>query len=745
MRIRGISVGIVPPMKKPGKQIKIPDQFFRGISKYKYFKEIVITIAFFVVLISFNLIVPIGTGPDSGAHSVMTYCSWGNKDGVCKILDKTPHIVYRKVQVPAGVPAIGTCDEANLEISSACDEPYRSKNTTSLLLPNDALTADGTHSLFEQRIGSDDYTLTYSRLGSVQNIQFLMNGNPISKEIDLNTFQAVNSCKWPCVQTTVGKQSTTKVRIITIIPSVATRNVAIYINGYFAIGSNNKGDPPKAGSISKPVIAPNLRLATSKQMQDVLSEKNSPMSEVYLTDNYNPPYLYKTLGLLASNDVRSSFLHMRILSIFLYFISFLFVFFLFRDFRLYSTFVMATFLASVPYGLYLFATNNTSTFSFIGCVMISMLPMLYYSRPSITKIQSGVIGLYTLWAIYMCSGRADGLIFAAGGYFLISIAFNPQRTNFIKSALNFLLVSSVALYIFKRFGSSFSIHVKHGLIGSLRDATFHNAIQIPGLLAGLLGDRGPLNIWGLGQLDVPLPTTVSLSAEIGVTALFAYAIVKCNKRGLVAILFAGLLMYIPFTLTLASYHVAAGGWMFPRYGYSAYGVLILLLLLLLRKNLEEHPVGRQFLSAPILTISLAIASSVALTEYIIAEKYMNGILLDYKDGFLSAIKFLGDWVPTTVVRYRAIDSSYGWVPYLVSNPYLIVAVAFLATFALIRFVLNHFSDLNPVDELIAANSETQILEAPSLESARPKVSKPKTKTKPRKIKSKKSSYWSTKY
>jgi hypothetical protein len=186
--------------------------------------------------------------------------------------------------------------------------------------------------------------------------------------------------------------------------------------------------------------------------------------------------------------------------------------------------------------------------------------------------------------------------------------------------------------------------------------------------------------------------------------------------------------------------------MFARYGNAAYGILVLLLVLLLMKNLEDHPAGMKISRAPTLALSFAIATSVALTEYIIAEKYMNGILLDYKDGFLPAIKFLGDWVPTTVVRYRAIDNSYGWVPYLVSNPQVIVMVGFLVTFAMIRLIIKHFSDLDPIGVLASANpempdSETPMLKVSQSRDSKPKKSKPKQRAKPRN----KSKYWSTKY
>jgi hypothetical protein len=62
-------------MDKYRMQIGFIAQFCRNVTRYKFFKEFEITFAFFIILISFNLIVPIGTGPDSGAHSVMTYCA----------------------------------------------------------------------------------------------------------------------------------------------------------------------------------------------------------------------------------------------------------------------------------------------------------------------------------------------------------------------------------------------------------------------------------------------------------------------------------------------------------------------------------------------------------------------------------------------------------------------------------------------------------------------------------------------
>ena len=63
----------------------------------------------------FFLVVPIGTGPDSGAHSVVTYCAEGSKEGVCEYQDIQKDIVYREVKIASGVSGIGICHGNNLE------------------------------------------------------------------------------------------------------------------------------------------------------------------------------------------------------------------------------------------------------------------------------------------------------------------------------------------------------------------------------------------------------------------------------------------------------------------------------------------------------------------------------------------------------------------------------------------------------------------------------------------------------
>ena len=69
-------------------------------------------------------------------------------------------------------------------------------------------------------------------------------------------------------------------------------------------------------------------------------------------------------------------------------------------------------------------------------------------------------------------------------------------------------------------------------------------------------------------------------------------------------------------------------------------------------------------------------------QYILPEKYMNGLLIDYQDAFLPSVAYLGDWVPRTVVRYRGIDLTYGWQPYLLRNPYVIFII-FACTMTLV--------------------------------------------------------------
>jgi hypothetical protein len=293
------------------------------------------------------------------------------------------------------------------------------------------------------------------------------------------------------------------------------------------------------------------------------------------------------------------------------------------------------------------------------------------------KFSRTLMLLYVLFAIFLSTGRVDGLFFSLAGFILMALLKPPQhRYRLLSALLSFTLLISFWL-VYENFPAAKSIHMTNGLIDSVQKITLNNFLEIPGVMLGLTGDRGPLNIWGLGSLDVPLPSIIPLACGVAVCIFLALALFDLKLKSFIILLAAIGLWFLPFALTLASYQTAPGGWMFARYGLSQYGILMLILVVLaVPINSTTGEESKPFMKPLVFAITSTLLA-VLLSIFVIAAKYMNGILLDRQDSFLPAIKYLGEWVPTVAVHYREIDITNGWRPYVIENPYVLLALVVL--------------------------------------------------------------------
>jgi hypothetical protein len=85
------------------------------------------------------------------------------------------------------------------------------------------------------------------------------------------------------------------------------------------------------------------------------------------------------------------------------------------------------------------------------------------------------------------------------------------------------------------------------------------------------------------------------------------------------------------------------------------------------------------------TISVLFASGLSIAFYFLGAKNMNGLMIDYNDSFLPAIRGLGPWIPQEVVKFRLIDETYGWKPYIPLPINLIIITIFILFYT----TLNH--------------------------------------------------------
>jgi hypothetical protein len=617
---------------------------------------------------SFFLVVPIGTGPDSGAHSVMTYCANGSQNQVCEFEDLQEDIVYRKVKIPSGVSGIGICHGNNLEKNASCDEPWRSKGLTSFYLNTEAFQMDSSTLLYREFLGNRHYKIY---LDETKRLRLTVNNKDVI-QYELNDVSKMIECKWPCNTALSETRSTAEIPIVTIIPNTTTRLLMVLYGKKLIMEHNDFENPPGLDSLSNKWVNPSLTQVTSEELHESFQQIESSEEVAYFTDNYNPPFIYKFLANFITDTPRNSLENFRMASFGLIFLSLLLIFLLFLNSFYYSRFIIAFVLSSSIYGFYIFATNNTSSFSFIGCLMISAIPLLLSEEE--VKFSRMLMVVYVLFAIFLSTGRVDGLFFSLAGFILMSLLKPPQQVYRLLSAILSLILFASFWFVYTNFPAAKSIHMTNGLIGSFQKITLNNFLEIPGLMLGLTGDRGPLNIWGLGQFDVPLPSIIPLACGIGVSIYVALALLNMKLKSFVVVLVAVGIWFLPFALTLASYQVAPGGWMFARYGLSQYGILMLILVVLaVPVNSSKGENSKLFVKPLVFGITSTLFATFVCI-FVIAAKYMNGILLDRKDGFLPAIKYLGEWVPTVAVHYREIDTANGWSPYLIENPFVLLTL-----------------------------------------------------------------------
>jgi hypothetical protein len=619
---------------------------------------------------SFFLVVPIGTGPDSGAHSVLTYCANGTKNGVCEFQDLQEDIVYRKVKIASGLSGIGICHGNNLEKNASCDEPWRSKGLTSFYLDSKMYSGDSSTLLYAEFMGKKRFKIYLDR--SKEDLLRLTVNDKKVTTFNIKETTQISNCEWPCTISINDPEYLDQRPIISIIPNTTTRTFMVMFNKQLVIEYNDFSNPPALNSLSNKWIDESLVTASEEaiiQRFDLI-EKTSEIA--YFTDNYNPPFIYKLLNIFKADSPRSSLHNFRIVSFVLIALGLALTFVLFFNSIYFARFMLGFLLSSSIYGFYLFATNNTSSYAFLGCLMISSIPLLLFEFQ--LKYSRIILLIYSAFAILLSTGRVDGLFFSLIGFCLVSLLKPPQPRERLLSVTIFIALLTSFWYVYETFPAAKSIHMTRGLTESVQNISLNNIFEIPGLMLGLQGDRGPLNIWGLGQLDVPLPSIIPFGVGLSVSIFFTIALFGARYKSTLILTAAFLLWFLPFALTLASYHTAPGGWMFARYGLSQYGILVLIVVILALPNNAFSDKNLRNLSKPFVFGMLSVMFSILLTFFVLAEKYMNGILLDRKDSFLPAIRYLGEWVPTVAVHYREIDLSNGWQPYIIQNPYYLLTI-----------------------------------------------------------------------
>jgi hypothetical protein len=298
---------------------------------------------------------------------------------------------------------------------------------------------------------------------------------------------------------------------------------------------------------------------------------------------YSDNAYYKLMSIFASDLYVLSLITMRIINglifIFIFFAS---LYLLPKKFK--EAFTLSTIAVSVPLGIYLVTSINTSAWMIIGAIgSWSALYALFNSFGDYNinlKLTIARIMLYLISSFLIVSSRSDGFYFFAIILFTILILFLAPR---IEKNLNKFFSRTVSIVIIW-------ISLLIGLVGIFfllqdrarvtfvddnfifLDRLFQNIAKLPHLLLG------PFGTWGLGWLDVWLSPITYISIILVVLGLSFYSLSYLDlQHGLALSILSISVITLPLIILQTSGYLV-GEWVQPRYILPLYYPLVGLLL-----------------------------------------------------------------------------------------------------------------------------------------------------------------------
>lgn len=346
-----------------------------------------------------------------------------------------------------------------------------------------------------------------------------------------------------------------------------------------------------------------------------------------------PPVFYSTMSILASDDVSTSVLLMRMLNatIFVGLMTALAVL-LPRQHR--PTALGAFLITIVPLGLFLIPSINPSSWAITG-VGVAWIALLGYFD-STGRARWALAGIAALGVLMAAGARADAAIYAVLGILaVLFLRFARSRSFALGSILPVVLVA-IALVI--GLGAGQLASGAQGFTGEVPssgsepgpsvpgDSTggpaadpgislglgIVNFLNVPSLWAGVLGS------WSLGWFDTPLPAVVPF-AGVAVFVAFAFGgLASMNARKAIVFAGAAAAVWIIPTWTLTRGGDLVGVQVQPRYILPLIVMLAGIALLSVDRRRLEFTLAQRWV------VGLALLGTQALSLYVNIRRYVTG-------------------------------------------------------------------------------------------------------------------------
>lgn len=340
----------------------------------------------------------------------------------------------------------------------------------------------------------------------------------------------------------------------------------------------------------------------------------TPTAHVNIVMNLYPDFYYWTMSWLASEDLTTSILSMRLANVIIA-VALLSILVIYLPSHLKAMPLLGFLLSSIPLGVFLAASVNPSGWAYVSliCFFSAFVGFL-----SAENLRSRFIlgGVSVLSFILGAGSRTDAALFlvlAMALAWIISFSKVVLRPgNLLFSALLVLPVVITYFSTSQARGTlaGGAVWVNDGVTAMEFQS---NLLRLPELWMGVFGT------WGLGWLDTPMPTMVwFLTLSLFVAVVFSTFRGFTLLQGIAVSLSFLALIVVPMVV-LTQNGQPVGGLVQPRYLLPLIGLLITVSLW------RKMPSGPILSNAQLLFIALGLVVANLLALHSNLRRYLTGI------------------------------------------------------------------------------------------------------------------------
>lgn len=305
-------------------------------------------------------------------------------------------------------------------------------------------------------------------------------------------------------------------------------------------------------------------------------------------------YFYKTLSYFASDNLELSILLMRGFNSLLITVIFGLIYF-FMPLKIFVTSVSTWLIVNLPLGFFLVTSINTSSWLLIFTIVITLIAYLSFTN---TNLSAALILMGLFFFFLSKEARPDTVLVTA----CILISYFPFLFNIFKNRKIFYIQFMFSIIFFVVFVKL--IFDRSSIATSVREfgiPIWEHLYRITSIPLGVFGG------WGLGSLELDLPSLVSVTANFLILGLIFLSLKFSSLESIFSKFYLTSLIYMIPLFVVYTSKLQVGEWYQPRYILPLFYPLIFISIfdiLKIKKNYKNIIVIIGFFTLIIYTTSL---------------------------------------------------------------------------------------------------------------------------------------------